>query len=194
MEGCARQVTLAAQVRDLLKVVGVGVLVSVLVCVALVLVAIAILSPHRSPPKEANVLQNFYAHRATYERLRDMLIEDKKLVRVASWGVQTTTSMATSERPTGDFAVGRYNQYLALLKEVGGIGAHRDRNDPPADLCIWVYASGWAGGDTRHLDVCWENQPPISQVASLDDFYRTPKPRKPVFRHVDGNWYLWADW
>jgi hypothetical protein len=29
---------------------------------------------------------------------------------------------------------------------------------------------------------------------SLDDFYKTPKPRKPVFRRVDGNWYLWADW
>jgi hypothetical protein len=26
------------------------------------------------------------------------------------------------------------------------------------------------------------------------DFYRTPKPRRPVFRHIDGNWYAWADW
>jgi hypothetical protein len=181
------------EVRDLLKVLGAGVLVSVLVCVVLAFVAVAILFPHRSPPKENQVIQNFYAHRASFERLRNMLIEDKKLVRVAGWGVQTTTSMGTTKHRTGDFPPDRYNQYLALLKEVGGIGAHRDRNEPPVDVCVWVYALGLAG-DTRHLDVCWENQPPNSQVASLDDFYRTPKPRKPVFRHVDGNWYLWADW
>jgi hypothetical protein len=101
--------------------------------------------------------------------------------------------MGTSEHPTGDFPVDRYKQYLALLKEVGGIGAHRDGSDSQPDACVWIYASGWAG-DTRHLDVCWETQAPTNQIASLDDFYRTSKPRKPVFRHIDGDWYLWADW
>jgi hypothetical protein len=182
-----------SEVRDLLKVLGVSVLVSLLVCAVLAFVAIALLFPHASPPKEKHVIQNFYEHRATFEQLRDMLIEDKKLVRLADWGVQTTTSMGTSERPTGDFPPDRYKQYLTLLKKVGGIGAHRDGNDPPADVCIWVCASGW-GGETRHLDICWETRAPTNQIVSLDDFYRTPKPRKPMFRHIEGNWYLWADW
>ena len=184
--------SLKSQVRDLLKVVAVG----GLVCLGLAfgfLAFLFFLFPSKKPPKEKQVIQNFYAHRVGFERLRDMLLEDKKLVRLADWGVQTTTSNGTSEHPMGDFSSDRYKEYMALLKEVGGIGAHRDENDPPADVCVWMYASGWAG-DTRHLDVCWENRTPTNLVASLDDFYKSPKPRKPAFRHMDNNWYLWADW
>lgn len=185
--------SLESETRDALKLMGTSLLVGVLVCALFAFVGAAIFFPHRSPPKEAKVIQNFYAHRAAFERVRDMLLEDRKLVRLADWGVQTTTSMGTSEHPMGDFSSDRYKEYMALLKGVGGIGAHRDKNDPPADVCIWMYASGWAG-DTRHLDICWEDQQPNNQVASLDDFYKMPKPRKPVFRHVESNWYLWADW
>lgn len=181
--------SLSAEVRDLLKLIA----TSVLICLALAIGLLAILFHSKSPPKEKQMVQNFHAHRVTFERLRAMLIEDKKLVRLADWGVQTTTSMGTSEHLTGDFPPDRYKQYLALLKEVGGMGADRDGNDPPADVCIWMYASGWAG-ETRHLDVCWEAQVPTNQATSLDDFYRTPKPRKPVFSHFESNWYLWADW
>jgi hypothetical protein len=185
--------SLESESRDALKLLGTGLLVSVLVCALLAFVGVAIFFTHRSPAKEAQVIRNFYAHRSAFEQLRDMLIEDKKLVRLADWGVQTTTSMATKERPTGDFPIDRYKQYMALLKEAGGIGGNRDRSDSPADVCIWIYASGWAG-DTRHLDICWEAQVPAPQIESLDEFYKTPKPRKPAFRHVESNWYLWADW
>jgi hypothetical protein len=186
-------VSLSSQIRDSLKLLGSGLLISVLLCALLAFVGVTIFFPHRSLPKEDQVIRNFYAHRAAFEQLRDMLIEDNKLIRLADWGVQTTTSMATSELRTGDFPVDRYNQYLGLLKEVGAIGAHRDRSQPSASVCVWIYASGWAG-DTRHLDLCWENEVPANQVASLDDFYKTPKPRRPAFRHVESNWYLWADW
>jgi|HubBroStandDraft_3_1064219.scaffolds.fasta_scaffold347966_2 hypothetical protein len=185
--------SLDSETRDLLKLLGSGLLIVVTLCAVLAFAGVALFFPHRSPPKEAQVIQNFYTHRAAFERLRDMLLNDRKLVRLADWGAQTTTSMGTSEHPTGDFPVDRYKQYLVLLKEVGGIGAHRDGSDSQPDACVWIYASGWAG-DTRHLDVCWETQAPTNQIASLDDFYRTSKQRKPVFRHIDGDWYLWADW
>ena len=147
-----------------------------------------------NPPKENKVIENFNAHRAAYERLRDMLLADKEVLRVASWGVETTTSVGGSSiPPAGDFPVARYNQYLALLKETGGIGAFRGRGEHPESISIGVWASGFAG-DTRHVAICWREHEPPNQVASLEDFYKTPKPRRPVFRHVDGNWYLWADW
>lgn len=183
---------LKSQVRDLVKLLGVAFLVCVGLACCLVVILLLVLHPS-SPPKEKKVIRNFYAHRATYERLRDMLIEDKQSVRVASWGIETTKSIATAKPPAGDFPLNRYNEYLSLLKETSAIGAHRDTNEPLADVCIWIYASGWAG-DTRHMDICWENQVPTNQVAGLDDFYKTPKPRKPVFRHVESDWYLWADW
>ena len=161
---------------------------AVAVCGLLVLVF-----PINEPPKESAVIQNFYTHRSAYERLRDMLLEDKELDRVADWGVQTTNTVVTSKPPAGGFPLKRYNEYLALLKETGAVGAFRDRGDPPESVGVLVYASGWAG-DTRHVSICWLAREPVNSVASLDDFYRTPKPRSPVYRHIGGNWYIWADW
>lgn len=185
--------TAEAKSRDSLKLLGIAALLSVAICVVLAAAFFLIAFPHKSPPNEKQVIQNFNAHRAEFERLRIMLVEDKTLIRLATWGVQTSKAMGTRENPTADFSVERYQQYLNLLRQVGGLGANRDQADQPADVCIWIFASGWAG-DTRHLDVCSEKEPPPNQIASLDSFYRMPKPRKPVFRHIEENWYLWADW
>jgi len=144
------------------------------------------------PPRESKLIENFRAHRAAYERLRDMLEADQQLLRVASWGVETTKS-GINRPPEGDFPIGRYNEYLALLRETGAIGTDRGRGAHPESVSILVWALGWAG-DTRHVEICWVEHPPANEVSNLDDYYRTPKPRSPVFRHVDGNWYLWADW
>jgi hypothetical protein len=99
----------------------------------------------------------------------------------------------TSKPPERDFPLNRYNEYLVLLKEAGGVGAFRARGDPPESMGVLVYASGWAG-DTRHVNICWLERDPVNSIASLDDFYQTPKPRSPVYKHIEGNWYIWADW
>jgi hypothetical protein len=145
------------------------------------------------PPPEKSLLSNFYAHRASYERLRDMLREDKKLLRVATWGVETTESVPASKPPEGTFPLNRYNEYLVLLGEIGAVGAFRGREGESKEVGVMMYASGFAG-DTRHVTICWLEVQPTHQVGSLDEFYRTPKPRTPVYRHIDENWYLWADW
>jgi hypothetical protein len=163
-------------------------LLSVLAVVALLLFVLGLLN---RPPSEKMLVQNFQNHRASYERLRDMLLADDGLERVASWGVETTDS-AVAKPPAGRFPVRRYDEYVALLKDVGAKGAFRDRGQN-SDVGITVWASGWAG-DTRHIAIYWMNHKPSNEVSSLDDFYRTPKPRGPVFRHIDGNWFLWADW
>jgi hypothetical protein len=144
------------------------------------------------PPKQGKLIDNFHAHRAAYESLRDMLESDDGLLRVASWGVETTKS-GISIPPEGHFPVDRYHQYLGLLKEAGGIGAFRGPGAHPETLGIDVWAWGWAG-DTRHVWICWLGHEPTNQIASLEAYYQTPKPRRPAFRHLDGNWYLGADW
>jgi len=149
--------------------------------------------PSGKPPKERKVVENFYAHRTAYERLRDMLQEDKQLLRVAGWGVETSTSGPHRVEPGGDFPINRYNEYLMLLSQIGGKGAFRARGEHPDLVGVLVWATGW-GGDTRHVEICWIDHEPTNQVASLDDYYQMPKPRRPVFRHIDGNWYLAADW
>jgi hypothetical protein len=147
---------------------------------------------HR-PPDEKQLINNFYAHRAAYEELRSMLQEDKDVVRITSWGVQTTKSPVVHAPPQEDFPLNRYEEYLALLKQAGGKWAFRGEGSKVGLVGIGVWASGW-GGDTRHVEVCWLDHEPDDQIASLDDFYRTPKPRRPAFWHIDGNWYVWADW
>lgn len=66
--------------------------ISVLVLAVVVCGAILYDLPRHKPPREQKLIANFYAHRAAYERLRNMLLEDKKLLRVANWGVQTKDS------------------------------------------------------------------------------------------------------
>jgi hypothetical protein len=185
--------SLNSEARDSLKLLAAGVLGAVVLCVLVVVLGVALFFPHRSPPREAQVIGNFEAHRAAFERLRDMLVEDKDLVRVADRGVLTTKTIASRKPPAADFPLNRYNEYLSLFKEAGAAGAYRDRGNPPENVGVVVYASGFAG-DTRHMNVCWLLHEPENQVSSLDDFYKTPIPRRPVYRHIEGKWYLWADW
>ena len=146
------------------------------------------------PPKEAKLIANFRAHQAAYQRLRDMLHQDKQIIRLANWGVETMTSSPLSPKPPkGDFPLSRYNEYLSLLKQVGGLWASRGDEDGVETDSILVWATGWAG-DTRHIYICWQEQQPSPLVSSLDQYYQTPKPRRPVFRRIEGNWFLWADW
>jgi len=64
-------------------------------------------------------------------------------------------------------------------------------------VCISAWAGGWAG-DTRHVDICWINRQPADRVTNLDDYHKNSghngHPRSGVFRQIEGNWYLWADW
>jgi hypothetical protein len=172
---------------------GVKRLVIFLILVAGLAAAFAYVRSGTGPPREKKVIQNFYTHRVAYERLRDMLLADEHVLRVASWGVQTTQSIGSHVPSEGNFPVARYNEYLELLKQTGGLGASRGRGVHPESVGVLVWTSGWAG-DTRHVAICWLDHEPANVVISLDDYYKTSKPRRPVFRHVDENWYLWSDW
>ena len=58
--------------------------IMILLVVALLWGLLAIIFPSSKPPKEEKVIQNFHPHRTDFERLRDMLLADKRLLRVAS--------------------------------------------------------------------------------------------------------------
>jgi hypothetical protein len=143
------------------------------------------------PPKEGKIVSDFRAHRASYERVRTMLSGDKDVEGVAPWGIQPDGSPVWTIPPDGGMPVKRYQEYLALLKEIGAnrVGQERD----PVEVSFGTWSSGW-GGDTRHIEISWLEREPSNTVISLDAFYRTDKPRSPSYVHIDGNWYIWADW
>jgi hypothetical protein len=147
--------------------------------------------PSSNPPKEAKLLEAVRKNRAGYEQLRTMLLADDQVRAIsARSGVETTESGLPRPPDQVKFSVSRYNEYRSLLQQINSPEVFREVKNT---VCISMWASGFAG-DTRHVNCCWLEQAPANLVSSLDDFYKTPKPRRPVFRHVDGNWYLWADW
>ena len=144
------------------------------------------------PPKEAKLLQKFYVHRSSFERLRDLFQADAGVSRLADWGVETQDGI--SKPPAGKFSAERYRQYLALLKEGGALGVSR-RDDSHSQVNILLWARGFAG-DIEHVGICWRTTPPACEVASFDAYYRnhpTGRSCDWVYRHIDQNWYLWTD-
>lgn len=163
---------------------------SVVVAAIAVLLTVSFISS--TPPKEDKIVRDFRAHRASYERLRTMLLEDKGVESVAPWGILLPEGTAIRKiPPDGGMPVARYQEYLALLKETGAMRV--DQNQDPLEVFFGVWGSGW-GGDTRHIEICWREHEPPNIATSLAAFYRTEKPRSPAYVHIDGNWYIWADW
>lgn len=163
-------------------------MISVVAFIASLFIVVTVTS---RPPKESKIVRDFNAHRAAYEQVRSMLSEDKGVGIVADWGIENTDSPISKIPPDGGMPVVRYQQYLALLKEIGA--SRVDRWPEPLGVEFGVWGSGW-GGDTRHVAVCWLEREPSNTVVSLDAFYRTVKPRKPSYVHIDGSWYIGADW
>ena len=143
------------------------------------------------PPKEAKLIQNFNEHRAAFEQLRDMLMADAYLRRVASWGVDRTKPFFLGYPSEGNFPIERFNKHLALLKQVDGTVAYRNEGEHPnPGILIWGW--GWAG-NTKHIGICWLDQAPTNQIATLDGYHSQGPDRQSVFKHIDENWYLWSD-
>ena len=149
-----------------------------------------IVSISSTPPKEEKIVDDFRAHQASYERVRTLLSEDKGVDGVAPWGIQLEGSPLWKIPPDGGMPVKRYQEYLALLKEIGASRVGQEKN--PVEVSFGVWGSGFAG-DTRHVNVSWLEREPSNTVISLDAFYRTAKPRTPSYVHIEGNWYIWAD-
>jgi len=95
--------------------------------------------------------------------------------------------------PEGGISVDRYREYLALLSEIGAKRADQVNEEDANNIHIGVWGSAFAG-ETRHINISWLDHEPKNTVTSLDEFYQRPKPRSPVYRHIDGHWYIWADW
>lgn len=161
------------------------------VVVAVIASLLIVVYVSSSPPQESKIVSDFRAQRAAYERVLTMLSEDEGVDRVAPWGIYTMGSAVSTVPPDGGMPVKRYQEYLALLKQTGASSVSKEVNPLQVEFLVW--GSGF-GGDTRHVAVCWLESEPSHIVPSLEAFYRTEKPRTPSYAHIDGKWYIWADW
>ena len=147
------------------------------------------------PPKEKRLVENFQSNRAAYEHLREMISADQQTIAVhVDFGVETNNSPLPRPPSEVNFPVDRYSQYVALLHQVGSSAVFKmsDTNHPDV-ICIGAWGAGWAG-NTRHIWTCWTSQTPTNLVSSLDEYYRNLNRPKDVYRQIDHDWYLRADW
>jgi hypothetical protein len=123
--------------------------------------------------------------------LRDMLQADGNLRRVASWGIDRKNPFFLGYPSEENYSLERFNLYLSLLKQVDGKVAYRQEGEHP-DPGIVVWAWGWAG-NTKHIGICWLDQAPTNQIATLDGHWSQGPDRQSAFKHIDENWYLLSD-
>jgi hypothetical protein len=165
-------------------------LIALLTLFFLFILLITYLKRANLPPREAQLLLNFNQHRAGFEQLRDMLLVDTNLSRVASWGVETDKPFFLGYPSGQNFPINRFQKYLALLKETGGKAAARAEGEP-ANPIILVWARGW-GGDIQHIGICWLDRPPTNMISKSDDFQNQSQ-ASGAYCHIDSNWFFWTD-
>jgi hypothetical protein len=91
-----------------------------------------------------------YVTKANLGRLGSAIA--RELAAIALARPRPGDSWKRATPPDSTFPLDRYNQYLRLLTEAGGIGASRSSTQPPY-LCILVHADGWAGS-ARLASIC----------------------------------------
>jgi hypothetical protein len=169
---------------------------ALLVCLGFPFAVFCYLGFTRIPPSDEKLIASFDAHRAAYERLRQMLQADGQLRSVGTGAIRggwiaTTNSWAHVKPQEAHFPLERHHEYLTLLNEVGAAFVVR-RPGEPADIqfFLWHWGFGSMGGS---IGICWEHQAPTNQIQRLADHIRRAGGGSFMgYRHIEGNWYLWT--
>lgn len=148
------------------------------------------------PPNENALLAQFRLHRAAFEDVRQILLGAPAWRSVARWGVTTYDFPVPKVPVPGDASRPAYGRVISILEQAGGQVALRSEGPNP-EVCVVVWAGGWAG-ETRHVSFCSRVNEPKNVVGRLDgDAARTllhrTAGREVVYRHLDGTWYLRED-
>ncbi len=117
-----------------------------------------------------------------------MLQQDSNITQVAAYGVSTTNhdSIDTLTPEQAGLHKARYAEYLATLKKAGAILAVHNNGEFYFLVKRWGFAGGGWG-----IAVVSRTTTPTNQIASLDDYPKTQYSSDGVYRHIEGDWYLW---
>ena len=139
-------------------------------------------SPHLS---DAKLIDNFYRHRAEFERLHDMIIQDKGLFRVDN------SRTLPEDLQSIHVSLTRIREYRDLLGRLciqGGINASEDRR------YIEFIASfrGWATHNSEKGYAYTEEPVKAQDVVSNLDHFKEHEVGSGM-RRIEGNWYLFYE-
>jgi hypothetical protein len=141
--------------------------------------------PHKS---DEELIANFQSHKAEFNRMLQMINEDKDLARVDyDW--------TSPENPrTVGISQERIDEYRSLFRRAGvprGFSAFQSK-----DSIEFIASSQGLAVSGSSKGYLYAKEPPSRVIDNLDN-YRAQKstlsPAFPVFRHIEGNWYLFFE-
>jgi hypothetical protein len=143
----------------------------------------------RSRPSDAELVQSFNQHRATYEELKRMFEADVQLDGVAPYGLRSTNRVLWASPSEAGISKERFQVYLGLLDRAEAKVILKDE----AGIWFATHASGFASKGYR-IGVGWTEQVPSPLIASLDDFRKTTNRWEHAYRTLGDGWYLSIVW
>jgi hypothetical protein len=138
--------------------------------------------PHKS---DEELISNFKAHEAQFNQLLEMVMADKGLHRVDDdWTdpKDPQTIGIPNER------IAAYRKIFRALDIPRGFTANQD-----VGIVKFISSAQGLAVSGSSKAYVWLKKPPTNLVDSIDNYKSTPGASYPVYRHIQGNWYLVFD-
>lgn len=137
--------------------------------------------PHQS---DEELIANFNSHKAEFEKLLAMVLEDKMLSRVDENYTEPSDAQAVG------ISQERIAEYRRLFRELGiarGFSAPDSR-----DYVEFISSSqGWVDSGSSKGYLYGTGQTQMALIDSLDKFSSQPRPRGSGRRRIEGKWSLY---
>jgi hypothetical protein len=142
-----------------------------------------------TPPRDAELVDQFRRNKQAFEVLKQMLSEDTSIRQIARFGIATTSDPVARPVHEADFPEERYQEYLRVLEKAGAQQAIRDGHDLRFPVAGWGFAGrGW------RIAITWRDVPPTNTIQSLDHFEKTNREWDHAYRPIEDGWYIWIIW
>jgi hypothetical protein len=130
---------------------------------------------------DEQLIENFKTHRAEFEKLVAMVLEDKSLTRVdEDW---------TQPENLANLRVAEYRQLFKVVGTPRGVSARLNRES----IEFIASSQGWAVHGSSKGYLYSEKTPEYygKPIDGLDEISLAERPYGSGYRHIEGNWYLY---
>jgi len=136
-------------------------------------------------PMDKDLISNFKSHRSAFDSLAKLFRHDNKLQRVGETFTvpEDPASIGVNSR--------RIANYRALLTKIGALEGLAHFSE---EYLILSWTFGVTTSAEYSKGYCYLVRPPKKLSKSLDMYEPTGKERTEDYRHIEGNWYIYADY
>ena len=144
------------------------------------------LKTHNQPPSDQQLLDNFQAHHAAFDKLIQMDRADK-----GSYASEISSAVSDTPLPGGtrEKRIAEYRRWLEAANIFKGFSSDEDQE---VTLCYWGFGSAISSDTDKGY--AYLVVPPKQVLKTLDDCRPDYKNEVQAYRHIEGCWYLYYDY